>query len=166
MWLVAKIKSNQLEIFKKSLKDEIDGDIEFYYPKIMLENTYRYCKKGKFVNLLGSYIFCFNKDFKEKKLITLKYLKGLNYFLGTSVIYQDNIMGFINFCKSYENEDGTLNSNFFLNSQSKKFHFTNGPLNKLFFNILKVNKNKIIGELNNKTKIIIDKLNCYQFLNS
>ena len=165
MWFVAKIKPNQIEIFKKSLKEKVIGNVELYYPKMMIESTNKYNKKSKVVNLLGSYVFCFNKDLGQTKLLSLKYLKGLNYFLSKSIINQTDIIAFVSFCKSFENKNGLLNSSFFLNLKPKKFKFMSGPLNSLFFNVLKVDKNKIIGELNNKTKIIIDKLRCYQFLN-
>ena len=36
MWFVAKIKPNQIEIFKKSLKDQLIGNVELYYPKMMI----------------------------------------------------------------------------------------------------------------------------------
>ncbi|MAR85108.1 MAG: hypothetical protein CL869_02795 [Cytophagia bacterium] len=164
MWLVAKIKPNQIEIFKKSLSEKLNKKVKYYYPRIVIKNNYKNKKHEKFCNLLGSYIFCFSDEFKEKKTVYLKYLKGLDYFLSSGKSCQNNIVEFINFCKSHENKDGILNSSFFLNFRAKNFKFTNGPLNNLFFNILKVNKTKIIGELSNRTKVIIDKLNYYQFL--
>ena len=34
MWVVAKIKKSELNIFQKQLIEKFDSDIKFYYPKI------------------------------------------------------------------------------------------------------------------------------------
>jgi len=165
MWVVAKIKSGQINIFKKKMQEMLYGEVQFYYPEVLVEKYDFNKKKNKLVNLLGTYIFCYNKNFTEKFLLKLRFLKGLKYFLSHSFINQKEIVTFINMCKSFENKDGFLTSNFFLNFNSKSFKFINGPLSSLFFNILKVDKNKIVAELSNKTKITINKFDNCQFLN-
>ena len=55
-----------------------------------------------------------------KKIKTLKYLKGLNYFLENSLLNQKDIKSFITLCKSFEDTKGTLKSSFFLNLNTKK----------------------------------------------
>ena len=117
-------------------------------------------------NLLGNYIFCFNKNFDEKKIKTMRYLKGLNYFLENSLINQREINSFISLCRSFEDKKGTLKSSFFLNFSSKKFKFINGPLKSLFFKILETNKNKIFAETNDNKRIVLRKQNCIHFLSN
>ena len=162
MWVVANINNNQYSIFKNSIEKFGGSLTEIYFPKIILENT----KKEKTKNLLGNYIFCFNSHFNYKKIKTLKYLKGLNYFLENSLLNQKDIKSFITLCKSFEDTKGTLKSSFFLNLNTKKFKFINGPSKSLFFKILETNKNKIFAETNNNKKIVLQKKNCIHFLSN
>jgi len=162
MWIVAKIKHNQYSIFKDSLSKLIKDKTEIYFPKMSLQKN----KKNIVRNLLGTYIFCFNENFNKKDIKSFQHLKGLNYFLDNSFGNQKDIRNFILFCKSFENKQGILNSNFFLNLRSKNLQFINGPLKNLFFKILQVDKNKIFAEVNNNKKIIINKENCHQFLSN
>ena len=52
MWIVAKIKNNNFNIFSKNLKEKLN-EVNFYFPKI----------KEKIINknLLGNYVFCYHK---------------------------------------------------------------------------------------------------------
>ena len=160
MWVVTKIKHNQYYLFKESLNKIFKDKTEIYFPKILISKN----KKKSEKNLLGTYIFCFNKSFSDQNIKNFQYLKGLSYFLNNSFMNQKNIKNFIKSCKSFENKEGILNTSFFLNLKSKNLQFINGPLKNFFFNILDVNKNKIVAEVNNSKKIIINKENCYQFL--
>ena len=57
MWVVAKIKNRELEIFKDNLIKKFGKETKFYYPKI---ECHRYLKNKlkKFEKLiLGNYIF-------------------------------------------------------------------------------------------------------------
>jgi len=162
MWIVAKINVNQLSIFKNSLCKAETNFTEIYFPKIIQKNKKYQITK----NLLGNYIFCFNKNFDEKKIKTMRYLKGLNYFLENSLINQKEINSFISLCRSFEDKKGTLKSSFFLNFSSKKLKFINGPLKSLFFKILETNKNKIFAETNDNKRIVLRKQNCIHFLSN
>tara|TARA_B100002052_G_C15754263_1_gene539238 strand:+ start:270 stop:758 length:489 start_codon:yes stop_codon:yes gene_type:complete len=162
MWIVAKIKPNQYSIFKQSLKSLNDEKTEIYFPKMLVTRK----RQERTQNLLGTYIFCFSKNFSEKKIRTLQYIKGLNYFLENSLANQHDIKNFISFCKSFEDTKGILKSSFFLKFASNKFKFVNGPLKNLFFKILQVNKSKIFAETKNNKKIVINKANYYHFLSN
>tara|TARA_B100001057_G_scaffold500769_1_gene617700 strand:+ start:1843 stop:2331 length:489 start_codon:yes stop_codon:yes gene_type:complete len=162
MWIVANVNSNQFSLFQESLK-KVNGDVtEIYFPKIVLKNN----KYQKTKNLLGNYIFCFNNHFNLKKITTLKYLQGLNYFLENSILNQKEISSFIALCKSFEDKKGTLKSSFFANFSAKNFKFLNGPLKSIFFKILDTNKNKIFAEINGDKRIVIEKKNCIHFLSN
>ena len=65
MWAVAKIKNNELEIFKDNLIKKFGKETKFYYPKI---ECHRYLKNKlkKFEKLiLGNYIFCYHRNFNN-----------------------------------------------------------------------------------------------------
>ena len=165
MWIVAKIKPKQYSIIADSITKSLKDKTEIYFPRIVVKNE----KKEKTANLLGTYIFCFNKNFTNEKILkAFQYIKGLNYFLNNSLTNQKELSKFISLCRSFENNKGILNSNFFLNFSSKNFKFTDGPLKNLLFKILQVNKNKIFAEIGDNKKIIINnkRENCYQFLNN
>tara|TARA_B100000035_G_C21021938_1_gene564429 strand:+ start:830 stop:1318 length:489 start_codon:yes stop_codon:yes gene_type:complete len=162
MWIVAKINPNQISIFKDSIVNNSSEMTEFYFPKIIFKSN----KKFRTKNLLGNYIFCFNKHFNYQKIRSLKYLKGLNYFLENSFFNQKEIKNFINLCKSFEDRKGLLKSSFFLNFKSENFKFLNGPLRSIFFKILETNKTKIFAETNENKKVIIKKRNNIHFLSN
>lgn len=162
MWIVAKINPNQITIFKDSVINNNFDETEFYFPKIVNKGNKRFTTK----NLLGNYIFCFNKHFDCQKIRSLKYLKGLNYFLENSFFNQKEIKNFITLCRSFEDKRGLLKSSFFLNFKSESFKFLNGPLRSIFFKILETNKTKIFAETNENKKVIIKKKNNIHFLSN
>ena len=145
MWIVANINSNQISTFKDSVKSCNPDNTEFYFPKI---------------------IFKINKHFNYNKVKSLKYLKGLNYFLENSFFNQKDIKSFIKLCKSFEDKKGLLKSSFFLNFRSENFKFLNGPLKSIFFKVLETNKTKIFAETNDNKKVIIKKKNNIHFLSN
>ena len=49
MWLVAKIKPNQIEIFKKSLSEKLNKKVKYYYPRIVIKNNYKIKNMKSFV---------------------------------------------------------------------------------------------------------------------
>ena len=160
MWIVAKINTNQFSLFKESVTNLSPDVTEFYFPKIIFKNNNGYKTK----NLLGNYIFCFNKHFNFQKIKSLKYLKGLNYFLENSFFNQKEINNFIKLCKSFEDRSGLLKTSFFLNFKSENFKFLNGPLKSIFFKILETNNTNIFAETNENKKVIIKKKNNIHFL--
>ena len=68
MWVIAKIKSKQVDIFKKNLKEKFQ-DTNFYEPKIQLKkfNHNKYIEYEK--SVMENYIFCFNKKFSEEDIL-------------------------------------------------------------------------------------------------
>jgi len=152
MWIVAKIKADQSSVFKQQLNLRFDGQVEYYEPKI----SYKGKKLENEKNILGNYIFCFHKKFKENSnLISTRYIKGLNHFLNGCKNYQKEIINFINFCKKNENHYGYLTQNFFEEINLKKAKFVNGPLANLLFEIVSSKKNYLnilVGDRKIKVK--------------
>ena len=144
MWVVAKIKIKNLNVFKKDLAKKVGSNIEFYQPKI---EYHRYFgdKIKRFEKLiLENYIFCYHKRFQKSSFVNqVKFLKGLEYFLHGYNLNQDNIIKFIKYCKSFENEKGYLTQSFFKTIITKRAQFISGPFTNMFFEILEKQKNKL-----------------------
>jgi|TARA_B100001964_G_C14124771_1_gene550019 hypothetical protein len=144
MWVVAKIKIKNLNVFKKDLVKKVGNDIEFYQPKI---EYHRYFgdKIKRFEKLiLENYIFCYHKRFQKSSFVNqVKFLKGLEYFLHGYNLNQNNITKFIKYCKSFENEEGYLTQSFFKTIITKRAQFISGPFTNMFFEILEKQKNKL-----------------------
>lgn len=110
MWIIAKINSKELSVFKSELNLKFENKVKYYFPKVFIKNK----KTNITKNILGNYIFCFHEKFKDlKNLLVLKYIKGLDYFLTNSKNSQIEILDFINLCKKNENSTGYLKQDFF-----------------------------------------------------
>ena len=128
MWIVAKIKKDNLKIFKSKLLKKL-SNINFYFPKIK--------GKTKNKNLLGNYIFCYHDSFiKENLRNSLNYTRGLEYFLNGSSSDQKELDNFINY-------------SFFKNRIDSNGRFTYGPFVNSLFKIVGFRKNKLVVEIGN-----------------
>lgn len=154
MWIVAKVKKNNLDLFCSQFQKKIT-DIQYYFPKINGKD------KAK-QNLLVNYIFCYNPLFKKKSILNIyKTIKGLDYFLDTKEKDQKDIEKFINFCKKNEDEDGNITNSFFRKDIIDKGKFITGPFSNYLFNIIKKEKKNVsvlVGDItisiSNKSKVL------------
>ena len=162
MWIVAKVKRKEFNIFKQKLVEEVGKDTQFYHPKLQYK---RYIKNKikKFEKLiLENYVFCYHEKFNSPDCInSVRFLKGLEYFLDGHIQNQNEMIKFIDFCKSCENEDGCLTQAFFKTILVKNGQFITGPFTNMFFQILKKQKNKmtilignIMTTISNKRKLL------------
>ena len=150
MWIVAKIKTNNLNIFISEMKKKIK-DIKIYYPKIL-------CKK-KHQNILGDYIFCYHNKFKDNFHSHFKYIRGLIYFLEKNKCNQDDLLNFIKYCNINEDSDGFLKSSFLKKKISGNGQFINGPFSNYLFEVAAKEKNKLKVFIGNFKINISDKNN-------
>ena len=156
MWTIIKFNKNKLEQLRNDFSKIIGKNFIIYTPKILIE-TY---KKKKIIkkelNLLGDYLFCFHKDFKNNNTFqNLKFCRGLKYFLSGCVQSQQEIINFIQKCKNNENNSGYISGNFFQLALNKKYKFISGPLSQVMFEIVKLKNNKVeffLGKAKVKTK--------------
>ena len=160
MWTVIKYKKKEYESLISDLKKKIDNKIIIYNPKI------KYIKKIKNKDrilenfILEGYTFCFYEKFREEKFHSqLKFTKGLEYFLQGHFQNQNEIVNFINYCKSYENKEGYLTAAFFKTIVVKKAQFISGPFTNMIFEIISKQKNKLKILLGNVVTTISDKEN-------
>ena len=123
---------------------KLGKDFTIYSPKLSIKKY----KNNKLINqefnLLGNYLFCFHKSFKNQHTINrLKFSKGLKYFLGGFIQSQDEITKFIKKCKDFENKEGYLSESFFELYINSKYKFSSGPFVEMIFKIIDLQKNKI-----------------------
>jgi len=160
MWIIAKIKIKNLHTFKKELTEKTGVDIKFYLPKYEYEKHLgnKVKKFEKFI--LENYIFCYHKNFECSKFMSqLKFSKGLDYFLDGYIQNQKNIMKFINYCKTFENDKGYLTQSFFKTIITQKAKFISGPFTNMIFEILEKQKNKLKILVGNVVTTISNKKN-------
>ena len=67
MWVIAKVKKKNLEIFKKELEKKLKSEVTFYFPKVLIKKkTFNGNIKTIIKNLLGNYIFCYFQSLEIK----------------------------------------------------------------------------------------------------
>ena len=165
MWIVAKVKLNQLSNFKEQLKKYLDQQVIFYQPCAAYHIPNRKTGKEKILRefILGSYVFCKHDLFKSKTTLQqLKFIKGLDYFLSGFLDNQVEILEFIKYCKRNEDSYGNLKQSFFTNLTTTTAKFISGPFTNMVFKIISKQKNKLAVLLRNK-KVILDKKSEYLF---
>ena len=114
MWAILKFEKNNLSLLKDDLNKKLGQNTKIYIPKIRIQKFQNNKLKSKEINLLGDYMFFFHKNLKEKKIInSLRYTRGLKYFLNGFNQSQKEIEKFIEKCKVSENQDGFLSKEFF-----------------------------------------------------
>lgn len=137
MWTVIKFDKKNLALLKKDFSIKLGKDVEFYSPKIQLK---RFLKKKilvREISLLNDYLLCFHKDFCRRSVLnSLKYCRGLKYFLSDFLSSQKEIENFIYKCKKNENKNGN-------------HEFIPGPFTNFIFSIFKENKLSIYGIMGN-----------------
>ena len=82
MWTVIKFDQKKINLMKNDISKKVQGVTRYYIPKTLIQ----YYKKNKLINkeinLLGDYIFCFNKDLENKnRRESIKFSRGLKYLL-------------------------------------------------------------------------------------
>ena len=160
MWIVAKIKKKELNIFKDNLIKNFGNETTFYHPKIEY-HKYLKNKLKKFEQyILENYIFCYNEKFEKTSFISnARNLKGLEYFLNGHQQNQNEIKKFIEHCQSFENKEGYLMPGFFKSIMKRKAKFVSGPFTNMVFEIIERQKNKIKILVGNIVTTISDKKN-------
>jgi hypothetical protein len=150
MWIIAKYKSGEFNVFQDCLRTSLSG-VVFYRPC--------YIKNNKLISILGTYCFVKHEAFTQNKILqNLKFTKGLNYFLSGCHFYQKQIVNFINYLKLNEQQDQIINSSLFYKYLNSKGVFLSGPLKDLIFNVLEDNKKSLTVSIEGYlAPIIVDK---------
>ncbi len=144
MWAILKFDKKNLSLLKEDLKNKLDKNLKFYSPKIRIQKFKNNKLVSKELNLMGDYLFCYHESLKCKnKINTLKFTRGLKYFLNGFKDTQKDIELFIENCKNSENDEGFLSKEFFEIELNKKYKFSSGPFTEKIFQIINLQKNKI-----------------------
>lgn len=144
MWTIIKFDKKKINFLKTELSLKIGKDCSFYCPKILIEGFKNNRIIKQELNLLGDYLFCFNKRFNDRNIINqLNYTKGVKYFLDGYNASQNEIQEFINKCKNLENSSGHITQSLFETKINKFYKFSSGPFTQKIFKILSIQGNKI-----------------------
>ena len=144
MWTIIKFDRKNLTFLKRDLKDKLGNNFLIYTPKLFIQKFKKNKLINKEFNLLGDYLFCFHKNFKDPKIINnLKFTRGLKFFLNGFVQSQEEIKEFIEKCKNSENSNGYLSKNFFEMNTNSEYKFSSGPFAEMIFKVLSFQKRKI-----------------------
>ena len=158
MWIVLKVHKNKILTLKNEFFDKLGKDVKFYEPKLKLK---KFLKSKIYIKesfLLDDYLLCFHKDFiKSSALTSLKYCKGLKYFLTDFITSQNEIESFILKCKENEDKEGYIKHTFFnFNNNNNKYEFISGPFTNFIFRILEENKLSIKAHIGDN-KVLVSK---------
>ena len=128
MWIIAKCKNNEQNLFEKSINHKMLEKVKIFNPKIKLN----FFQKNKLIiktkPLLNNYLFCYHKKFSDPKILRkISNTKGLMYLLNGSNLYQSEIEHFIKYCKFNEDENGYIKQNFLDISHNKLYKFHQLP---------------------------------------
>ena len=98
---------------------------------------------------------CYHPSFANQNTInSLKFTKGLKYFLHGYIQSQSDIKEFILKCKKSEDQNGYLSRYFFEINYESTYKFASGPFVNKIFKIINYQKNRIDIMLGNvKTSI-------------
>ena len=152
MWTVLKIDRKNLVLLKSEFTKKLGRDVRFYVPKLKLKKFVNKKMYIREISLIGDYLLCFHKDFSKKSVLSsLKYCKGLKYFLTDFFKAQKDIEKFISKCKKNEDENGFLKSTFFDFKRNKQYEFISGPFTNIIIKIIKENNLSIKAILGNYT---------------
>ena len=158
MWLVAKIKKKEFEIFKQDLNQKLKSNLKFYQPKFLKEIKKNNKTLQKEVPLINNYIFIYHPDFSKTELINfLSFTKVLDYFLKKSLFNQIQISNFIKSCKNFEDDKGYIKPNFFKSLINSKAKFLSGPFVNKVFQVIEKKENFIRIILNDLELKLTDK---------
>ena len=158
MWIVAKIKIKNLNVFKKKITEKIGSDIKLYQPKFEYHKYVGNKVKKLEQFILSNYVFCYHERFKKLSCINeVRFIEGLEYFLEGHNQNQIQIIKFIENCKFYEDDRGYLTQLFFKNMITKKAKFVSGPFTNMVFEIIEKQKNKLKILVGNVVTTISDK---------
>ena len=151
MWTIIKIDKKKVNSLKEDFRKKLGEEVSLYCPRFLINQPNNNKNKIKELPLMGDYLFCFNEKFSDPQIInSLKYSRGLKYFLEGFIQSQSEIQSFISRCKDSEDKKGYLTHSFFKLYCNSSYKFSSGPFVNNIFKIINLQKNKIkilIGDL-------------------
>jgi len=155
MWIVIKYKRNEFNFLKKGLEETLGNLPIIFRPKVkfqkLIKNKIQYIEN----DILEDYLLCYDGKFTKNNILNhLKNLKGMKYILANSRNSQNEIVNFIEYCKSNQGIDGYIKQSFFNFDEIKKGVFLSGPFTNMFFTVINRQKNRLKILIGNMTTTI------------
>lgn len=155
MWTVIKFDKKKLGSLQNELTKKFGDNYQIYCPKILIHKFKNNKLVKKELNLLGDYLFCFNREFSNTNTLNkIKYLKGVKFLLDGFLKSQNEIVSFIRKCKEIENVDGYITQRIFETKINHFYKFSSGPFTEKIFKIIEIQKNKLKILMGNFTTIV------------
>ena len=112
MWAILKFDKKKINFLRRDFQEKLGKDYIIYTPKILVKKYRKNVVINKEISLLGDYLFCFHKNFKNPNIVNqLKFVRGLKYFLEGFLLSQNEIQNFVNNCKELEDTKGYITQN-------------------------------------------------------
>tara|TARA_B100001093_G_C26841757_1_gene1020884 strand:+ start:566 stop:1063 length:498 start_codon:yes stop_codon:yes gene_type:complete len=144
MWTIIKFDKKKFNFLLSELQNKFGTESKIYRPIIFQEKFEKNKLIKKEYDLLGDYLFCFDKTFSsENSIKRLNYVKGVKYYLSGFMSSQNEIIKFIEYCKSKENYKGVITKPIYETKVGNYYRFASGPFTQKIFKILEIQKNKI-----------------------
>ena len=156
-WFVIMSKPNQELKAMKNLKNQ-DFDVFCPYFEKECGVTFKPSTIKEF--LFPSYIFV-KLSLENYKWLKIKYTHGVKKILSIGSIPSQIEKKFVENLKNFSNQEGRIDSNFFLFKPKEKIIITKGPFRNIFGEIVSnVGKNRIrvlLDFVTNKKTLVLDK---------
>ena len=145
MWTILKYEKKQFFSLNNEIKNKLGDNFLIYRPRMIINLLKKNKKfKKKEIDLMGDYLFCFHENFKQNEVLeSLKFCRGVKYFINGHIETQNEIKNFIEKCKKNENDKGYITNDFFEMLENSHYKFASGPFTSKIFKILEINKFKL-----------------------
>ena len=144
MWIITKFKINEKNFLINNIKRSTFNEVKIFCPKIKYEIFFKNKLVPKEKLLLGDYIFFYHPNFSNRNFLKrYSYIRGLKYLLTGTSFHQKEIVEFIEYCKTYEDENGFIKNSFLNILHDKNYKFTSGPFTNLMFKLIGKNKKNL-----------------------
>lgn len=142
MWVVAKYNSKEKFFLINNVVKSLSNEVKVFCPKFKYQKFYKNKIISKEKELLNDYIFFYHSSFSNKNFLKqFTNVRGLKYFLSGSFFCQNELINFINYCKSHQDKFGYIKKSFLDISHNNNYKFTSGPFINMMFKLIENNKN-------------------------
>ena len=71
MWAIIKVDKKKISFFKSEIKNKLGEESIIYSPKLLIKKITKNKLREKEHEILGDYLFCYNKNFSKINFLKL-----------------------------------------------------------------------------------------------